>query len=173
VHAGHLAAPEFEELVPESPLLDKSIKPGYKLISGSKYAPFVGSTLRDLLPQIMLDIFQNSTNPARLFDTCGSYLRKRENISLIVLGATSYLVLLRRSLHTQKFEVTLKTSAPGLPKTELRGGSGSVAIIGMSGQFPGASSVDEMWDILMRREEHHRKVGKNYIGSCWRNTDMP
>lgn len=158
VHAGHLAAPEFDELVTASPLLNKSIKPSYKLLSGSKYVPFTGSTLKDLLPQIMLDIFQNSTNPARLFEVGGSYLHKGKDISLYMLGATSYLVLLRRSLHAKGFEVALKTNAPSLQTSELRGGSRSVAIIGMSGQFPGAASVDEMWEILMRREELHRKV---------------
>ncbi|RYP11137.1 hypothetical protein DL765_007886 [Monosporascus sp. GIB2] len=158
VHAGHLAAPEFDELVTGSPLLNKSIKPSYKLISGSKYAPFASSTLKDLLSQIMLDIFQNSTNPARVFEVGGSYLQKGKEISLYMLGATSYLVSLRRSLHVQGFEVALKTNAPSLQPSELRGGSGSVAIIGMSGQFPGAASVDEMWEILMRREELHRKI---------------
>ncbi|RYO88710.1 hypothetical protein DL764_008697 [Monosporascus ibericus] len=158
VHANHLPSPELDELVPESPLFNKSIKPGYKLVSGSKYAPFAASSLRDLLPQIMLDIFQNGTDPARLFDLGGSYLQKGKEISLFMLGATSYLVLLRRSLHTQGFNVALKTNAPSLPNTELRGGSGSVAIIGMSGQFPGAATVDEMWQRLMRREELHRKI---------------
>ncbi|RYP85130.1 hypothetical protein DL769_001034 [Monosporascus sp. CRB-8-3] len=158
VHANHLPSPELDELVPESPLFNKSIKPGYKLVSGSTYAPFTASSLRDLLPQIMLEIFQNGTNPAQLFDLGGSYLQKGKEISLFMLGATSYLVLLRRSLHTQGFNVALKTNAPRLQNTELRGGSGSVAIIGMSGQFPGAATVDEMWQILMRREELHRKI---------------
>lgn len=106
----------------------------------------------------MLDIFQNSTNPSRLFEVGGSYLQKGKELSLYMLGATSYLVLLRRSLHAQGFEVALKTNAPILQASELRGGSGSVAIIGMSGQFPGASSVDEMWELLMQREELHKKV---------------
>jgi hypothetical protein len=106
----------------------------------------------------MLDIFQNETNPARVFEVAGSYLRKGGSPSLYMLGATSYLVLLRRSLHAQGFEVNLKTNPPSLQTAELRGGSGSVAVVGMSGQFPGASSVDEMWDVLMRREELHQKV---------------
>nr|A0A455M7S4.1 RecName: Full=Non-reducing polyketide synthase atnG; Short=NR-PKS atnG; AltName: Full=Arthripenoid biosynthesis cluster protein G [Arthrinium sp.]AYO60880.1 NR-PKS AtnG [Arthrinium sp.] len=158
VHAAHLVAPNFGDLVGESPLLNRPLKTGYKLLSGSKYAPYNATTLKDLLPQIMLDIFQNETNPARVFDVGGSYLRKGGPISLYMLGATSYLVLLRRSLHTQKFEVNLKTNPPSLQNSELRGGSGSVAVIGMSGQFPGAASVDELWDVLMRREERHRKI---------------
>ncbi|KAK8074379.1 Bcpks15 [Apiospora hydei] len=160
VHAAHLTAPDFGELVGENHSLNKSIKPGYKLLSGSKYAPFAGSTLRDLLPQIMLDIFQNATDPARVFDVAGSLLQKGKPISLYMLGATSYLVLLRRSLHLQRFEVALKTNPPTHEIADLRGGSGSVAIVGMSGQFPGASNVDEMWEVLMQRHELHQKVNK-------------
>lgn len=158
VHAAHLAAPEFDDLVDESPLLTRPLKTGYRLLSGSRYAPYDASTLKDLLPQIMLDIFQNETDPSRVFEVAGSYLRKGASPSLYMLGATSYLVLLRRSLHTQGFKVDLKTNPPSLQTAELRGGSGSVAVVGMSGQFPGAASVDEMWDVLMRREELHRKI---------------
>lgn len=165
VHAGHLPAPEFSELVPESPLLNRPIKPGYKLISGSKYAPFAANTLGDLLRQIMLDIFQNGTDPARVFDLSKTFVQKGKEISLYMLGSTSYLVLLRRSLHAQGLQVALKTTAPSVPNTQLRGGSGSVAIIGMSGQFPGAASVDEMWEVLMRQEELHTKVNRTQSAS--------
>ncbi|KAI9037691.1 uncharacterized protein KD926_000107 [Aspergillus affinis] len=158
VHAGHLAAPDFDEIVAESPLLDRVIKPNFKLISGSKYEPFTSSTLRKLMPEILMDIFQNSTNPARLFEVGGSYLEKSKGVSLYMLGATSYLVLLRRSLHLQGLKVTLYTGAPSIPTSEIRGGSGAVAIIGMSGQFPGADSIDELWESLMRRDELHRKI---------------
>ncbi|KAI0202479.1 putative polyketide synthase [Astrocystis sublimbata] len=158
VHASHLPCPDFEDLIPDSPLLNKSIKPGFKLCSGSSYAPFAASSLKDLLPPIMLDIFQNATNPARLFDMSGSYLAKGKEVSLLMLGASSYLVLLRRSLHNQGFKVSLKSGAPSPPNTELRGGSGSVAIVGMSGQFPGAANMEEMWQRLMQRDELHRKI---------------
>jgi len=106
----------------------------------------------------MLEIFQKSANPARLFEVAGSFLQKSKEISLFMLGNTSYLLLLRRSLSAQNFKVTLLTNAPSLPTSEVRGGSGSVAIVGLSGQFPGSESVDELWESIIRRVEFHQKV---------------
>ncbi|KAH8592115.1 hypothetical protein B0O99DRAFT_689896 [Bisporella sp. PMI_857] len=183
VHAPHLAVPDQDEIIGESSLLKKSIKPNYKLISGSRYRQFSSSTLRDLLREIILEIFQKSTNPARLFEVAGSSLQKPKEISLFMLGSTTYLLLLRRSLQTQGFKVTVLANPPILQSSEVRGGSGSVAIVGMSGQFPGSENIDEMWDSLMRREELHRKIpakrfdadayldetglGKNAITTAW------
>ena len=158
VHAPHLALPNQVEIIGASPLLQKSLKPNYKLLSGSRYNRFSCSNLHDLMQEIMLEIFQKSANPARLFEVAGSFLQKPKEISLFMLGNTSYILLLRRSLSLQGFKVALLTSAPSLHTPEVRGGSGSVAIVGISGQFPGSESVDELWESLMRREEFHRKV---------------
>lgn len=158
VHAAHLAIPDLVEVIGESPLLQRSMKHNCRLISGSKYAPFVCSNLRDLLEEIILDIFQRSTNPARLFEVTGSFLNRTKEVSLFVLGSTAYLLPLRRSLDVQGIKVAVLTTAPSLQTPELRGGSGLVAIVGMSGQFPGSKSVDELWDSIMRQEEFHKKV---------------
>lgn len=158
VHAGHLACPDFDQIIGETSILDKRIKENYKLISGSNYEPFECSTLRDLLPEILLDIFQNSTDPSQLFEACGSHLDKSREVSLFMLGATSYLVLLRRSLHGQGFHVKLHSNSPSLPNSERLSKSRSVAIVGMSGTFPGSMDVDKLWESLMTRQEFHQKV---------------
>ena len=144
-----------------SPLLKKLIKPNFKVISGSKYRPIAAFDLREFLEENILDIFQNSTNPDRMFEVGASFLDKSKEISLFMLGSTTYLILLRRMLHSQCFKVTLKTNPPTLQNSEIRGGSGSVAIVGMSGRFPGSDSVEELWESIMRRDELHRKASRN------------
>jgi hypothetical protein len=163
VHAGHLALPDLDEIIGqlENAILNKSIKPNCKFMPGSRYIPLTPSNLRDLLQEILRDIFQRGTNPARLFDAAGSFLRKRKEISLYMLGNTGYLLLLRKALQTQGFKVAVLTSAPSPQTSQIRGGSGSVAIVGMSGYFPGSENIDEMWDTIMRKEEFHRKVMKS------------
>lgn len=158
VHASHLVTPDFVDIIGESHLLRKSMKSNYKLISGSRYSHMACYNLWDLLQEILLDIFQKRTDPVRLFQAAGSYLRKSDELSLLVLESTGYLLLLRRSLHAQGFKVALLTDGPCLPTTKIRGGSGSVAIVGMSGKFPGSENVDEMWNSIMQREEWHKKV---------------
>ncbi|KAM7216845.1 hypothetical protein V8F06_007822 [Rhypophila decipiens] len=170
VHAGHLAAPDYADLIPDHALLSKPVKPNFKLISGSKYMPYPATTLAQLLPQTMADIFQNSTNPSRVFEVGSSFLQKpssinKAEISLYMLGATSYLILLRRHLQTLNFPVSLKTSPPSPgPLPTLRSGSQSVAIVGMSGKFPSLSptssdDLDTLFDtVLLRGIELHRPI---------------
>ena len=160
VHAPHLVLPDITDLMGESPCLDKSIKSNFKLISGSKYTPLHCSDLRELMQECLMDIFQCPLNLTRLFKTTGSVLDKSKQTSLLIPGATSYQPLLRRALQAQRFSVTLNTNAPTQPTSEMRGGSESVAIVGMSGRFPGSDSVDGLWETIMAREEFHRKVCK-------------
>lgn len=159
VHAGHLVAPDLDQIIGDSPFMKRLMKPNFKVISGSKYRPIDAFDLREFLQETLLDIFQNSTNPDRMFEVGTSFLDKDKEISLFMLGSTSYLVLLRRILHSQGcLKVSLRTNPPILQRSETRGGSGSVAIIGMSGRFPGSDSVEELWESIMRRDELHRKA---------------
>ncbi|KAL1961387.1 hypothetical protein VTO42DRAFT_115 [Malbranchea cinnamomea] len=161
VHAPHLAMPDIAELMGESPLLEKPVKPNYMLISGSKYKPVACNTLGELLEECLVDIFQCPLNPTRLFKSGGYYFDKSREVSLFVPGVSNYQPLLRRSLHSQGFQVELVTNVPTPENPEIRGGSGLVAIIGMSGRFPGSESVDELWDTIMRREVFHQKIPAN------------
>ncbi|KAK2801683.1 Type I Iterative PKS [Onygenales sp. PD_10] len=158
VHAPHLAMPDIAGLMGDSPLLNRQVKPNYMLISGSKYKPVACNTLRELLQECLVDIFQCPLNPTRLFKSGGYFFEKDKEISLLVPGVSNYQPLLRRSLHAQGFQVEMVTNPPAPQNLEIRGGSGLVAIIGMAGRFPGSDSVDELWETIMRGQEFHQKI---------------
>lgn len=158
VHASHLIFPNLEYVIGETTLLEKKLKPNYKIISGSKNRPMMGLNLRKLLQESFEDIFQHSTNPDRVFEAGTSLLNRDQEISLFVLGNTSYLPSLRRTLKKKGFIVTLNSNSVSQDSFESHVGSESIAIIGMSGRFPGSDTIEELWKSIMQQKECHRKV---------------
>lgn len=177
-HAAHLILPNLGDMIGESPILEKRMKTDYKLISGSNYRPILCSNLRHLLREVLEDIFQHSTNPEHLFEVGISFLDRNQETSLFVLGNTSFLVYLKRTLQRKHFKVAVRSNSSTQENFISRDGSESVAIIGMSGRFPGSDSTEELWTSIMERKEFHQKVriptrtADNFLFGCSTSTDF-
>lgn len=163
VHAAHLGSPNFEYMIGETHLLEKSIKSNYKLISGSTYRPLVGPSLRNLLRHCLEDIFQHFTNPEHVFEAGISLLNTQQETSLFTLGNTSYLPSFKRMLQRKRLKVAVKTQISTQEIFGGRVGSDSIAIVGMSGRFPGSDTVEELWTSIMERKEFHTKVSPQLV----------
>ena len=50
----------------------------------------------------------------------------------------------------------LKTAKATLPKSTVKANSGDIAVIGMAGRFPGANTIDELWQVLAEGRETTR-----------------
>jgi hypothetical protein len=55
-------------------------------------------------------------------------------------------------------KVVTKSNSSTQENLESHIGSESVAIVGMSGRFPGSDTVEELWASIMERKEFHKKV---------------
>lgn len=163
VHAAHLGNPNFGYMIGESHFLEKNIKSNYKLISGSTNRPLVGPNLRNLLRNCLEDIFQHCTNPEFVFEAGISLINRDQETSLFTLGNTSYLPSFKRMLQRKRLKVAVKTQISTQERIESHIASDSIAIVGMSGRFPGSDSVEELWTSIMERKEFHQKVGFNEL----------
>lgn len=110
-----------------------------------------GRTFHDLIPQIIDDVFQNKIQESRLLEACRKALDDTHPIQLVpIIGA---------GLH-RRLESHLGAAGNNLPKSsspfsttpachrDAPSSSDGVAIVGMSGRFPGADSLDEFWTVL-------------------------
>lgn len=159
VHAPHLTLPNLEEIIGESPILQKMMKTNYKLMSGSKYRPMQCSNLRILLEEVLEEILQHGTDPDRLFEAGTSFMNKSQESPLFVLGNTTYLTHLKRTVVARKrFKLAVKFSSATQENLDFYDESKVVAIIGMSGRFPGSDSTEELWTNMMERKEFHKRV---------------
>jgi Beta-ketoacyl synthase, N-terminal domain len=157
-HAPHLRSPDLEYMIGNSRILEKTVKRNYQLISGSTNRSMVGPNLKNLLKNILEDIFQHTAKPERVFEAGISLLNKEHETSLFVLGNTSYLPSFKRTLQKKRVKVVIKSNSSTQESLESHVQSESVAIVGMSGRFPGSDSVEELWASIMERKEFHKKV---------------
>lgn len=130
-----------------------------RIVSSSTCKPFVASDLGTLLYEMILDIAQNTLRLTDTVQTIVSDLRKIGDVDLVVLGPTAHTSLVQGALREKYINVNL-ISEPEAPVSahDLRGGSDLVAIVGMSGRFPGSDSVREFWDTLQNGQDFHQKA---------------
>ena len=130
-----------------------------RIVSSSTCAPFVASNLGTLLYKMILDIAQNTLRLTDTVQTIVSDLRKIGDVDLVVLGPTAHTSLLQSALREKYVNVKLITEPEAPASTrELRGGSDLVAIVGMSGRFPGSDNVREFWETLQKGQDLHQKA---------------
>lgn len=110
-----------------------------------------GQRFHDLISQIIDDVFQNKIKESQLLEACEKALDKTHPIQLVpVIGAGLHR---RLELHLGAGDSNvLKFSSPSNTTSSCNrdapSSSEGVAIVGMSGRFPGAESLDEFWTVL-------------------------
>lgn len=84
---------------------------------------------------------------------------KEQQVDLFVVGPTSQTGLVENALQNAQCSVNVVRSAdaPSLVRSK-REGSGHVAIVGMSGRFPGSENLRDFWDVLARGQDLHEQV---------------
>lgn len=147
----------MSRIVGSSPLLDIHPKENAHIMSTGSSSTISAESLRLLLHQIIDDVLSNPLYWTKTVQAIVSSLGKADVI-LTTLGPTTVTKSLRRILETAGIKVT-ETGAVNLPQPDnIRGGSGDIAIIGMSGRFPGGESLDEFWKSIEQGRDLHKKV---------------
>lgn len=82
-----------------------------------------------------------------------------QQVDLFVVGPTAYTSLVQEALQTAQCSVNIIRSAETPPVARSsREGSNLVAIVGMSGRFPGSDNLQEFWNVLAEGRDLHEKV---------------
>ena len=131
-------------------------KNAHIMSTGSSTAIAVDS-LRLLLDQIIDDVLSNPLYWTKTVQAIVSSLGKTD-VVLTTLGPTTVTKSLHRILETAGIKVTETGTANPPPPDNIRGGSGDIAIVGMSGRFPGGESLDEFWKSIEQGRDLHTKV---------------
>ena len=156
---------DVDTIVGDSALLGTPYPSDAQVISSSTSQPYKASDLRDLLYQMTFDIAQNTLRLTETVQTLVNNISQRgKDIDLIVLGPTAHTRMVQGALTEGSINVNLMTKADTVPDPqELRGGSEKVAIVGMSGRFPGGEDLQEFWDTLLAGADLHKKVSLSAI----------
>ena len=134
-----------------------------RIVSSSTCKPFVASDLGTLLYEMILDISQNTLRLTDTVQTIVSDLQKLGEVDLVVLGPTAHTSLVQGALREKYINVHLISDPePPVSAHDLRGGSDLVAIVGMSGRFPGGDNLRDFWETLQKGQDLHQKASNHW-----------
>ena len=100
-------------------------------------------------------------NPLRLTETVQRVVTelRGDQVDLFVVGPTAHTSLVQDAFQSAKFNVNVVRSADSpSPIHSKREGSDLVAIVGMSGRFPGSENIRQFWDLLAQGRDLHEQV---------------
>ena len=154
-------------MVGSSPLYQMPLKQNARVMSTGSGKPFVADSLGDLLYQIVEDVLEAPLYWTKTVQSVLSDLNT-EDLILTTFGPTNVTKSLRRTLETAGVKVLETGNAIQSQGDNLRGGSGHIAIVGMSGRFPGGKDLEEFWkEVLEKGRDTHSMVASSAFSMWW------
>ena len=159
VHSSHLPSLDIEWILGQSPKLKAPILPHAQIISTGTGLPYSTTNLRQLLFHMVEDISQNVMYLDKTVQSILSEFQTAEDVQLTIVGPTNSASLLEGALRgAGKRLSVIREAQPPPPIHQSRGGSDLIAIIGMSGRFPGSDTVQAFWETLQEGRDLHQRV---------------
>jgi iterative type I PKS product template protein len=157
-----MASVDAEDIVGHSAMLDRPLDwEKVTMVTPSEDShPRQFGTLRELLCDIFEDILLRTLLVDMTIESSIARLGPNANVSIHEVGITSHMPLVLKTLATVglPYDVVPTYQPPPVGSALTRGMSDLVAIVGMSGRFPGSDNVDEFWNELMGGACHIKKV---------------
>jgi hypothetical protein len=156
-HADHLGEIKVNEVLGNGAVFRRYSQNGI-FISPSSGKQYEGQDLEKLLRFAIVDIVQMRLNWTATIQSLIQVL-KSGPVVLNSIGPSNAAKKLTKSLEGAGIQVEHEHDAEKAEDGLLsRVGSGLVAIVGMSGRFPGAENLDSFWQHLVDGDDQHRKV---------------
>ena len=161
VHTEYMPRFDIEGVLGGSSLLDTPITSKARMISPGSCKQYDHSTLRSLLAEILVDIAHNVLHIHETAEVCISELVGKGPVSLTVAGPTGHLTAVQRVLQTKNVEYQMRQLRSPKNDTISRGGSDLIAIVGMSGRFPGSETVEGFFEDLLEGKRQIKRIPKS------------
>jgi hypothetical protein len=168
-HAAHLHSDSAvqEILCTEDLEIDSllaSTKPTVPIFSASKGKCYSATTMAELLEQTITDVLLEHLNFNLILHECIEAISATDGKCRVVpIGPTNASASIvsaiqsKPSTNVSLFDWELGQEEPGRRgSASLR--SSKIAIVGMSGRFPGGSDVEEFWQVLQKGLDMHKEV---------------
>ena len=165
MHSPWVPKIDIARVLGDSPLLHHRIDLAKaKMISPGSCVRYKHLTLGLLLGEIIEDIAYNVLNVTASIKGCVSNLDRKCEIKLTVMGPTNHLAAMKETLRTHGIEYQLTQHGTSNNNQEARGGSDLIAIVGMSGRFPGSETIEGFWEDLVAGKCQIKEVSSLIIG---------
>lgn len=162
-HAAHLPPIDVDYIVGTSPSLETAFPERVKITSTSTCEPYKAITLRDVLVEVLRDGFER---PLKLIDTVMATIMSifgGGDLDIICIGPTMQARGLEKGLQSAGVQYTLTRKAELRDQSNLRGGSGLIAVVGMAGRFPQSEDIKSFWELILKGTDAHTTVSVDTI----------
>lgn len=177
VHSPHLPCLDTDKILASSAMfLTTPVSARARILSPCNGELYSSSNLRDLLLAMIQDISHNYMDLMQTFQKAASGFRSVRNVDLMVIGPTAHASSVQAALEENKLNVNVTNSIENsVSHVSTRNGSGLVAVVGMSGRFPGSESIQAFWESLELGQDFHCEVSnlrRSYFGLVSRLTSL-
>ena len=108
--------------------------------------------------QCHLDVLQRPINVPAILEKLGQLMSGRDE-PIDIIGPCKLKQCFRQTLpNVELLQHASGTTNLDFPRIEIVGTPGRIAIVGMSGQFLGANSTEELWEVLENGRDMHSRV---------------
>lgn len=158
-HASHLELPDIEAIIGQSNILDLNAKHHTSIILGSGRV-LQGSDMvfKALMREALVEILQIPQNMSATEDTLDSFVRENDP-QLLLIGPANFTNRSKATPWSSRF-CSLEASTAHKFDQRLRQSveENDVAVVGMSGRFPGSDNLDEFWKVLSQGRDLCQQV---------------
>ena len=160
VHSPHLPFLDTDKIFAQSAMfLTTPVPDRVRIISPYDGEPYSSSNLRDLLLAMIQDISYNHMDLVQTFQKAASGFRGVKDVDLMVIGPTAHASSVQTALEENGLNVNVTNSIEDLVShVSKRDGSGLIAVVGMSGRFPGSENIQAFWESLQLGQDFHCEV---------------
>ncbi|KAJ5377600.1 uncharacterized protein N7496_005009 [Penicillium cataractarum] len=155
-HAAHLAATSTDYILEPVACIRRDIRPNTTLISPSTGCAYDGGSLHHVLRQAVDDILQRAICLDAVVTNLAPFCHDIRD-GLRIMGPTTGTHVLRQNLATVGISLARDQSID-IFASEDSNDSDDIAIIGMSGRFPGGRDLTEFWTTLQKGRRMHKPV---------------
>lgn len=159
-HASHLDECNIDEIIGTSPILDRHVASIVPIISTSSRQVISGNGgIREVLCRALDDILQLPIDWSLILENLTSF-SKDMDVTLSAIGPTNAISSIERALRPILVRNIAGTTSNDqvFHLFEHRRASEDIAIVGLSGRFPGAESLNEFWQVLENGLDLHKEV---------------
>jgi len=163
MHSPWVPRINLAKVLGNSPLLEHPIDLSKaRMISPASCAEYKHLTLGFLLGEAIVDIVHDVLRVSESIQRSVSSLDANRKLKLTVIGPTNHLAAIRQALKIRGIEFRINQHNTATDNESSRGGSDLVAIVGMSGRFPGSETAEGFWEDLVAGKCHIKEVSRLY-----------
>ena len=162
-HASHLELPDIEAIIGQSNILDLNAKHQTSIILGSgRLLEGSDMVFKALMREALVEILQIPQDTSATEDTLDSCIQESDS-QLLLIGPANFTNRSKATPWPSPF-CSLEASTTHNLDQRLRRSveENDIAVVGMSGRFPGSDNLDDFWKVLSQGRDLCQQVRFGY-----------